>query len=82
MIGQRSDDELLRLVGGGDRRAFEEYYARHAPWLLIRLRRRCGEADLAADVLQETLLAVWRAAASYGERSKRGAGCGRSRRTG
>ena len=60
-----TDDELLRRIGAGDRRAFEEYYARNAPWLAVRLRRRCGDDDVAADVLQETFLAVWRAAASY-----------------
>lgn len=66
MRGRRSDDDLLRAAGRGDRGAFEEYYARNAPWLLVRLRRRCGgDDDLAADVLQETFLAVWRAAASY-----------------
>jgi RNA polymerase sigma-70 factor, ECF subfamily len=68
----RSDDELLRATGSGDRQAFEEYYARNAPWLLIRLRRRCGDAELAADVLQETFLAVWRAAASYRGREQAG----------
>lgn len=60
-----SDDELLQAAGRGNRTAFEEYYRRNAPWLLVRLRRRCGEAELAADVVQETFLAVWRAAASY-----------------
>lgn len=59
------DDELLRRIGAGDRSAFEDYYSRHAPWLAVRLRRRCGDDDLTADVLQETFLAVWRAAASY-----------------
>ena len=61
----RSDDELLRAVADGDRQAFEVYYRRNAPWLEVRLRRRCGDADLAADVVQESFLAVWRAAASY-----------------
>ncbi|NEE03438.1 RNA polymerase sigma factor [Phytoactinopolyspora halotolerans] len=65
MTGERSDDELLRAAGSGDRAAFEEYYRRNAAWLLVRLRRRCGDPELAADVLQETFLAVWRAAASY-----------------
>lgn len=63
--GQDSDDELLRATATGDRQAFETYYRRNAPWLEIRLRRRCGDAELAADVVQETFLAVWRAAASY-----------------
>lgn len=63
--GERSDDELLRATAKGDRQAFEQYYRRNAPWLEVRLRRRCGSADVAADVVQETFLAVWRAAASY-----------------
>jgi RNA polymerase sigma-70 factor, ECF subfamily len=62
---ERSDDELLRAAGSSDRQAFEVYYRRNAPWLEVRLRRRCGDTDLAADVVQETFLAVWRAAASY-----------------
>jgi RNA polymerase sigma-70 factor (ECF subfamily) len=63
--GDPSDDELLRATAAGDRRAFEQYYRRNAPWLEIRLRRRCSDAELAADVLQEVFLVVWRAAASY-----------------
>jgi RNA polymerase sigma-70 factor, ECF subfamily len=61
----RSDDELLRAAATGDRQAFETYYRRNAPWLEIRLRRRCRDAELAADVVQEAFLAVWRSAASY-----------------
>lgn len=60
-----SDDELLRASATGDRLAFEQYYRRNAPWLEVRLRRRCSDAELAADVVQETFLAVWRAASSY-----------------
>ena len=63
---QPSDDALLHCIGRGDRQAFELFYDRHATWLAIRIGRRCGgDADLTADVLQETFLAVWRAAASY-----------------
>lgn len=60
-----SDDALLRRVATGDRAAFEQLYARHAPWLAVRLRRRCRDDELAADLLQETFLAVWRFAGSY-----------------
>lgn len=63
--GEGSDDELLRRVGRGDRAAFDEFYERNAAWLAIRIRRRCGDAELTADVLQETFIAVWRAAGSY-----------------
>lgn len=62
---QASDDALMRRVAGGDRGAFDQVYARHAPWLAIRLRRRCRDDELAADLLQETFLAVWRSAGTY-----------------
>ncbi|NEB00984.1 RNA polymerase sigma factor [Streptomyces sp. SID13726] len=57
--------ELVRRVAGGDRAAFDELYRRTSPWLAVRLRRRCSDEDVVADVLQETYLAVWRAAGSY-----------------
>ncbi|MFI6761047.1 RNA polymerase sigma factor [Micromonospora sp. NPDC050417] len=62
---EEDDRQLLRLVGKGDRRAFEVFYARNAPWLALRLRRRCRDADLVSELLQETFLAAWRAADSY-----------------
>jgi RNA polymerase sigma factor (sigma-70 family) len=57
--------ELVRHVADGDRAAFEELYRRTSPWLAVRLRRRCADEDVVADVLQETYLAIWRAAGSY-----------------
>lgn len=59
------DEELLHLVGKGDREAFDVLYARNASWLVLRLRRRCRDPELIREVLQETFLMVWRAAASY-----------------
>ena len=53
---------LLHRCAEGDPAAFDELYRRTAPWLLIRLRRRCSDDDLVAEVLQDTYLAVWRAA--------------------
>jgi hypothetical protein len=47
------------------------FYTRHAPWLALRLRRRCRDLDLdlVTELLQETFLTVWRAAGTYrGER--------------
>jgi RNA polymerase sigma-70 factor (ECF subfamily) len=58
------EGELLRRIARGDRGAFDELYRRTAPWLTVRLRRRCADADVVADVLQETYLAVWRSAGS------------------
>jgi RNA polymerase sigma factor (sigma-70 family) len=59
------EDDLLRRTAAGDRGAFDELYRQTSPWLLARLRRRCSDDDLVADVMQETYLAVWRAAGSF-----------------
>lgn len=55
----------MRRVARGDRRAFEELYRRTSPWLAGRLRRRCSDEQIVAEVLQETYLAVWRAADAF-----------------
>jgi RNA polymerase sigma-70 factor, ECF subfamily len=55
-----TDAELLEGVGAGDRYALAELYARHAPWLLLRLSRRCSDHGLVDEVLQDTFVAVWR----------------------
>ncbi|MET7961352.1 RNA polymerase sigma factor [Micromonospora zamorensis] len=63
------EGELLRRVARGDRRAFDALYRRTAPWLTTRLRRRCADEDMVAEVLQETYLAVWRSAGSQARSS-------------
>ncbi|GGQ40674.1 RNA polymerase sigma24 factor [Couchioplanes caeruleus subsp. azureus] len=67
---------MLRLTARGDRRAFDELYRRTAPWLAVRLRRRCADEDVVADVLQETYLAVWRSAGSQAQASPQGSALG------
>lgn len=57
------DGELLRRAARGDEDAFNELWARHAPWLMLRLRRRAPEE--AGDLVQETFLAAWRGASSF-----------------
>ncbi|MGC5054517.1 RNA polymerase sigma factor [Micromonospora sp. DT48] len=59
------EGELVRRVACGDRRAFDELYRRTAPWLEVRLRRRCADPDVVAEVLQDTYLTVWRASGSF-----------------
>ncbi|MEU9925207.1 RNA polymerase sigma factor [Streptomyces griseoluteus] len=59
------EERLVRLVARGDRAAFEELYRRTSPWLGVRLRRRCADEQIVAEVMQETYLAVWRAAGSF-----------------
>jgi RNA polymerase sigma-70 factor (ECF subfamily) len=63
------EGELVRRTARGDRRAFDELYRRTSPWLLARLRRRCADDDVVADVMQETYLSVWRAAGSFADSS-------------
>jgi len=59
------DDALIAAVAGGDREALAELYRRHAPWLVLRLSRRCADPGLVEEVVQDTFLAVWRGAAKY-----------------
>jgi RNA polymerase sigma factor (sigma-70 family) len=59
------EERLVRLVARGDRAAFEELYRRTAPWLAVRLHRRCSDEQIVAEVMQETYLAVWRAAGAF-----------------
>ncbi|MFJ3825438.1 RNA polymerase sigma factor [Streptomyces nodosus] len=63
--GEPDEEGLIRLVATGDRAAFEELYRRTAPWLAVRLRRRCADEQIVAEVMQETYLAVWRAADAF-----------------
>src|SRR5215468_802613 len=70
------EDQLVRRIAGGDQAAFDELYRRTAPWLAVRLRRRCGDDDLVAEVMQETFLAVWRAAAAFAGASVGGSAVG------
>jgi RNA polymerase sigma-70 factor (ECF subfamily) len=60
-----TDETLLNSVGQGDRRALEELYRRHAPWLWIRLSRRCADPGLVEEAVQDTFVAVWRGAGRY-----------------
>ena len=68
-----TDAELLAAVAEGDSEAFGVLYDQHAPWLLVRLRQRTGNQDLADQVAQETFLVVWRDAGRFRGRGEVGA---------
>jgi RNA polymerase sigma factor (sigma-70 family) len=55
-----SDVQLLGRVAEEDELALRELVERHSAWLLMRLRRRTTDQDLAADALHDTFVAVWR----------------------
>jgi len=61
----RSDEELLADMANGDRSALRVLHSRHAGWLLLRLSRRCADAGVVDEVVQDTFLAVWRKPGSY-----------------
>ncbi len=66
----------MRLVAKGDRAAFEELYRRTSPWIAVRLRRRCADDQIVAEVMQETYLSVWRAAGAFAGASVDGTAVG------
>jgi RNA polymerase sigma-70 factor (ECF subfamily) len=70
MVTVRTDEELLRAVGQGDRAALHELHDRHAPWVMARLRRRCADPDVAVEAVQDTFVAVWRSAARWDGRGE------------
>ena len=59
------DQSLLEALASGDVGALERLYERHAPWLSVRLMRRCNDREVVADVLQDTFVALWKDAASF-----------------
>ena len=61
----RSDGELVRAVAEGDTVALKELYDLHAPWVSVRLLRRCNDSGVVAEVVQDTFVAVWRGAAGF-----------------
>lgn len=66
----RSDADLMAAVADGDRGAFEELYARHAAWLLLRLSRRCADPGLVDELVQDTFVAAWRGARGWDGRGQ------------
>ncbi len=67
------DQALLEALADGDLGALSQLYDRHAPWLSVRLTRRCNDREVVADVLQDTFVAVWQGAGRYQGRGEVGA---------
>jgi len=60
-----ADEELMQLVRRGRAEAFEVVYDRHADAAFSLAYRMCGQRGLAEDVVQESMLALWRSGARY-----------------
>jgi RNA polymerase sigma-70 factor (ECF subfamily) len=65
-----SDHELLRLVAAGDAGALVRLYERYAGALFGYLQRLAGDRMTAEEILQDTMLAVWRSAGAFEGRAK------------
>lgn len=65
-----SDAVLVHGVATGDRAALETLYTRNAPWLVLRLTRRCNDAALVDEAVQDTFVAVWRSAGRWDGRGE------------
>ncbi len=55
----------MALARGGDARAFEVVFDRHAGPAFSLAYRMCGRRGLAEDVVQEAFLSVWSSGARY-----------------
>lgn len=64
------DWTLMRSMADGDVRALNEVYARYGPMLLGFLNARLPSRQLAEEVLQDVMLAVWDNAKKFEARSK------------
>jgi RNA polymerase sigma-70 factor (ECF subfamily) len=68
MVGvprDRDDTALMHAASEGDLGAMRELYQRHAPWLSVRLMRRCNDREVVMDVVQDTFVALWQEARAW-----------------
>ena len=63
------DAQLLKRIGRGDRQALSELYARYQRVLFAYLLQLTPDYGLAEELLQDTLVAVWKSAHSFEGRS-------------
>jgi RNA polymerase sigma-70 factor (ECF subfamily) len=63
-----ADEELMQLVHGGDARAFEVVFDRHASAAFSLAYRMCGRRATAEDIVQESFLSLWRSGSGYDPR--------------
>jgi RNA polymerase sigma factor (sigma-70 family) len=64
------DEALLRSIAAGDAAALSRLYERHAAALFGYLHRLAGDRMTAEEILQDTMLAVWRSAGAFEGRAK------------
>ncbi len=69
-IDDDSDRELLRRIGGGDRRAFQRLYIRYHQRLTRFVTRLTSRGWDAEDVVNDALLVIWQRARDFRDESR------------
>jgi len=64
-IEEDPDLALLSRIATGDQEAIEELYSRHSRVLLGQIQFMVDQPALAEEVLQDTMLAVWKGARTF-----------------
>ncbi|MBD8655118.1 sigma-70 family RNA polymerase sigma factor [Oxalobacteraceae sp. CFBP 13730] len=67
---EHDETELIGRVAAGDRRAFETLYRAYHPRLARFLQRMTRSTPLIEEIVNDTLLVVWRKAATFNGSSK------------
>lgn len=60
-----SDRDLISVIAEGDRGALHELFLRHQPWLAARVRQRCSDPEVVAEVVNDTFMVVWEKPRKY-----------------
>ncbi|MFK7943742.1 MAG: RNA polymerase sigma factor [Paracoccaceae bacterium] len=69
-MAQQTDDFLLKAIGDGDMKAFEEIHQRYFTKLMRFAIRIAESQEAAEEVANDTLMTVWRTADRFEGRSK------------
>lgn len=70
MAADLDDAGVLAAVAQADVTALRILYDRHAPWLALRLSRRCSDAMVVEEAVQDTFTAVWRGAGRWSQQGE------------
>jgi RNA polymerase sigma-70 factor, ECF subfamily len=62
---ERWEAQMLRRIAGGDQGAMAEFYRRHGRVVFAQILLVVGERALGEEILQDTMLAIWRGAGAF-----------------
>jgi RNA polymerase sigma-70 factor (ECF subfamily) len=65
-----TETSLLRRIAAKDRKAFEALYHRYDRRLFAFILKLTRRADMVEEILNDVLLAIWKGAGGYDERSR------------